>query len=304
MKASEKQQVARKIVAFLKKELPAPPKKPEERNVIETLLYAVGYENATLAESDLAAKKLDDDFFDLNELRVSTITELRQPFAHLDDSALRAHRVRCILQGTFEDQYNFDLDGMRKKTLDQALKQLKKIRDQSPFVRLYCLKEALSAHVVPLDDLSCNAAIWCGLIDVGTKPEQGADVLKSVVRKPDASEFFHYLHDLASAKRDVFHPDQFVIPEEGFDPGNVTSRLPELFGSPKKTASAKPAAKKSPAEGTAKKSAGSKKATTKKSAKKKPASKKSTKKAATKSSKSAGDAKSKKKATKKAKASS
>ena len=126
-----------------------------------TLLYAVCLEDASAAQADVAYERLWSAFHDLNELRVSSITELvTHVFSDMPDPDWRAHRVRNILQYVFEKHFEFAFEGLRRKTLELATKQLFKIRDLSPFVRNFALQNALETHVVPVDRLMTNASIW------------------------------------------------------------------------------------------------------------------------------------------------
>ena len=148
--------------------------------------------------------------------------------------------MRSILQHVFEEQFEFDLEAVRKKTQEQAAKKLGKVRDLSAFVRLFVQQVALGAHLLPLDDRMTNAAAWLGLVDAGASPEAAAETLKSVVRKADAPAFCHYLRCLADSPQGREHFAPAVFEVEQHDPETATGRLEELLGGRK----AKPAAKK------------------------------------------------------------
>ena len=173
-KMVDKLTLGKKLVALLKKRYPSPPSH-QERPVLETLLYAICLEDASVEQADAAFEKLLHAFHDLNELRVSSITELSTIFDGMLSADWRAHRVRNILQYVFEKHFEFALEGLRRKTLELATKQLSKIRDLSPFVRNYALQSALETHVVPVDRLMTNASIWLGLVAVGESPDLVVD---------------------------------------------------------------------------------------------------------------------------------
>lgn len=229
-KSVDKLTLGKKLVSVLKKRYHDPvPKK--ERPVLETLLYAVCLEDASSAQAEVAYEKLWSAFHDLNELRVSSITELvTHVFDGMPDPDWRAHRVRNILQYVFEKHFEFALEGLRRKTLELATKQLSKIRDLSPFVRNYALQAALETHVVPADRLMTNASIWLGLVPSGESPEQAAETLKSTARKVDVPVFSHYLRCLAVDPRltRYFEPGK---PSAGVthDPQTMIERLADLF---------------------------------------------------------------------------
>ena len=65
-KASDKQSVCRKLVTLLKKRYKA--KVPtDDRSVLETILYSICLENASVRQADAAFARLESQFFDLNE---------------------------------------------------------------------------------------------------------------------------------------------------------------------------------------------------------------------------------------------
>ncbi len=245
MKASEKQDLAKKLVTRLERQF-GPPPEPVERSVLDSLLYAVCLENDGYAGADRSYAALHERFHDLNEIRVSSISELVAAFGDQADAGIRAHRVRSILQHVFEEQFEFDLEAIRKKTQEQAAKKLGKIRDLSSFVRLFVQHASLGAHLLPMDDRMTHAAIWLGLADPGTSPEAASDALKSAVRKAEAPALCHCLRCLAvsPAGRDLFAPDSH--PDE-HDPATALPRLEELLGG-RSRSRAKAAVKPKPAE--------------------------------------------------------
>jgi endonuclease-3 len=244
-KSVDKLTLGKKLVSVLKKRYHQPVPK-YERPVLETLLYAVCLEDASSAQADVAYERLWSAFHDLNELRVSSITELvTHVFSDMPDPDWRAHRVRNILQYVFEKHFEFAFEGLRRKTLELATKQLFKIRDLSPFVRNFVLQNTLETHVVPVDRLMTNASIWLGLVSPGESPEQAAESLKSTARKVDVPVFAHYLRCVAVDPRLT----RYFEPGKGAahaDPQTMVERLIALF---KEADSAARKAGKKPARG-------------------------------------------------------
>jgi hypothetical protein len=225
----DKLTLGKKLVALLKKRYPSPPSH-QERPVLETLLYAISLEDASLEQADAAYQKLLNAFHDLNELRVSSITELSTVFDGMLSADWRAHRVRNVLHYVFEKNFEFAFESLRRKTVELATKQLFKIRDLSPFDRNYTLQSALGTHVVPVDRLMTNAAIWMGLVAHGETPEHAAETLKSAVRKADVPVFAHYLRCLSVDARLVkaFEPGKHASAAVA-DPQTMIERLEALF---------------------------------------------------------------------------
>ena len=288
MKASERQELANTLTPILAKEYgPAPPE--ADRPVLETLIYSVLLEDLPRATADAAYDRLTDTFHDLNEIRVSTISEISAALKDLPRPELRSHRIRTVLQTVFEDGYAFTLEPVRKKTLDAASKVLENVRDLSTFSRQYTLQHALHGHAVPVDGTTGRAAVWLGLVegrsaggDAGADGDTGGDAgddgaideeaiaesLKSAIRKADAAEFNHLLRAFATDPRfAAVFGKKWAIPEGGYDPADAPARLKKALSDPK---SALPAGRKAAAKPAAEKPAKAK-AAAKSSAKPKPA---------------------------------
>ncbi len=261
-KASDKQAVSKKLIALLKKHYKKSAPK-QSLPVLETMLFGACLENTSYDDAENSYAKLFSLFHDLNEVRVSSISEISVAFVESSEPEIRAHYVRSALQFVFEKNYAFDFDVLRKKTFDQANKQLAKIKQLSPFIRAYTLQCTLGSHIVPVDDYMFHAAIWLGFIPPNTTIAKANEELKSTVRKADVVQFCHLLRCLTNDPkvRPAFAPGQFEAPEEGFDLLTAADRLAELIvkGAPKKRAkkaTKKKAVKKKAAKSTKNSKAG------------------------------------------------
>jgi endonuclease-3 len=244
---ANKQAASKKLMSLLKKRYKTP-LPPGDRPVLDTMLHAVCLEDSTDEEAEETLQRLKSLFHDLNEVRVSSISELAVAFDGVPNAERKALRIRAALQYVFEKNYVFDFENLRKKTLDLAIKQLAKIKELSPFVRSYTLQAALGGHLVPIDESMIAAAVWLGLLPVNATAEQAASELKSVIRKNEAAQFCHLLRCLARdpllAK--TFERARSKPPAEGFNLADATRRLEALYTSAAKMARS---AKKRPVAG-------------------------------------------------------
>ena len=234
--------------------------------VLETMIFAACLENSSYDHAASAYARLNDDFFDLNEIRVSSIAELEAALPRLSEPEWRALRIRNILQYVFEKNYEFEFEALRRKTLDLAGKQLKRIPNIGPFIRYHTLQVMLGSHLVPLDDTMFDALVWMGLCPRDSSPEQESEAVKSAVRKADVPLFCHLVRCVATDPqfRTTFRSAVTKPPKNGFDPETAPPRLAELFESPKKrtrAAATKSARRK---KGTARKAAASRRSSPKK----------------------------------------
>lgn len=196
LKLADKQEIYKKVFAGLKKRYPAQAKLPD-LPVLETMLFAVCLENATVKDADAAYKRLLASFHDLNEIRVSSIDELEVVFSGMSNPDWRASRIRGILSYVFEANYAFEYEGLKRKTLELATKQLSKIKELTPFVRDYTLHAALGAHLIPLDDAQHLALEFVDLHAETGGAEHTAETLRPLVRKAEGTEFCGLLREFA-----------------------------------------------------------------------------------------------------------
>ncbi len=277
IKASDKQAVCRKVVAVLKKRYKGTAPK-SNRPVLETLLYAACLENTTHDRADAAYESLISSFFDLNEIRVSSITELQEALGDIPQAEWRALWIRSILQYVFETNYEYQFEKIRRKTLELAARQLGRIPNLTSFARDYTLQHTMGAFVVPMDDHMTATAVWLGFVPAGSGNEAAAEAMKSAVRKADAEPMCYLLRQLANdVKLKLAFDDAAEAGEEaGFDLMTAPARLESLMKSPPR-----PRTKSRPKRKPATKQAASKKVTRKKpAAKSNPSTARATKKAA------------------------
>ncbi len=251
-KASDKQAVLKKLFPLLKKHYKASVPKYEQP-ILETLIYAICLENASEEEADAAQEQIDTAFHDYNEMRVSSISELNSVFEGLDEPELRSVRVRHVLHHVFEESYEFEFEGLRRKTLELATKQLNKIRSLSPFVKNFTLQVALGSHLVPLDDVMLQPVQWLGLVEREATAEEASESLKSAVRKSDGPLFCHLIRSLAhDPKLEGAFEIEEDASEDEYDLTSAATRLKKLLeGGPSKKAGSKT---KKTAKSSAKKS--------------------------------------------------
>lgn len=161
-----KQHVLSTALTTLRKKFPAPPE-PDKRPILEEVLYAICREGVPSEDADAAFQRLREQFFDLNEIRVSTIQEVADALAPLPDASDRAKRIVDFLQEHFERTYSFTLEDLEKKGLKQAAKQLARYKDKgvTDFVVAWVTQRSLGGHAVPLDEPTLRVLRRLGVIE-------------------------------------------------------------------------------------------------------------------------------------------
>ena len=138
---------------------------PPERPVLEQMLYAVVREGSTRQDADRAFDRLKKQFFDWNEVRVSSAHEVAEALEGLPDAAARAERVISLLQEVFESTYSFDLESFHKKGLKQAAKQIGRYQAANDFTVAWVTQQTLGGHAIPLDAQTLRTVRRLGLVD-------------------------------------------------------------------------------------------------------------------------------------------
>jgi endonuclease-3 len=138
---------------------------PEPRPVLEQFLYAVCREGVTRDQADRAFRNLQERFFDWNEIRVSSTRELAEAMEGLPDAEARAQRLVDFLQEVFETTFSFDLEGLQKKGVKQAAKQLSRYQAANDFAVALVTRDSLGGHAVPLDAPTTRVLRRLGLLE-------------------------------------------------------------------------------------------------------------------------------------------
>jgi endonuclease-3 len=140
----------------------------EARPVLEQFIYAICREGVTRELADLAYRNLREHYFDWNEIRVSSSRELADSMGCLPDAENRGQRVIDFLQEVFETTFSFDLEGLQKKGLKQAAKQLSRYQAASDYIVSSVIQHSLGGHAIPLDNATLRLLRRTGMIEPET----------------------------------------------------------------------------------------------------------------------------------------
>jgi endonuclease III len=169
---------------------------PKERTLLEHLLYACCLENSPYEAAERAFQVLTTDYFDWNEVRVSTIRELSEALKPLNDPAGSATRLKRILQSVFETHYSFDLEPLKKQNIGQAVKQFEKYNGSTPFIVAYVTQQALGGHSIPISQGLLEALRVVGVASDAEAAKGVVPGLERAVPKSKGAEVGSLLHQL------------------------------------------------------------------------------------------------------------
>ncbi|MEM9586980.1 MAG: hypothetical protein AAGA03_06830 [Planctomycetota bacterium] len=198
MSASNRAKLIGKLHTALKKKYKVPPGQPT-RPLLEHILYASLLEDAPGDLADEALAKCEQEFFDWNEVRVTTLSELKQVLGRLPDPTKAAQRLKGNLQSIFEEFFTFDLDHLKKENLGKAVAEFDKMPMMSPFVTSYMIQHGLGGHSVPVDYAGMVVFLVTGIVTQAEAASGRVPGLERAIPKNKGIEFSLLLHECASA---------------------------------------------------------------------------------------------------------
>ncbi len=196
--AASKAQFLNDVLALLKKRYklePAPPR----LSVLEATIHGICHEGATREQANQALSRFKDDFFDWNEVRVSSIDEIQGVLAGLPDPEGQAHRIRRFLRQLFEKTYGFTLDALAKKPLKDAAKSLQEFETfaSDDYVLASVVQLGLGGHAIPVDEPTRRVLDRLGVVDGQADPAALRSALERAVPKNRGVEFGDLIEELA-----------------------------------------------------------------------------------------------------------
>jgi endonuclease-3 len=197
MSASNRASLINKTFKVLKQHY-EPFSPPAERTVLEHLLYACCLENATPEGADEAFARLQQAFFDWNEIRVTSITELAETMSSLPDAAEAATRLKRSLQHIFEARYSYDIEVLKKQNIGKAAKELAAVRGVTPFAVAYVTQHGLGGHSIPVSRGIIGVLQVLGVISEAEAKKQRVPGLERAIPKSKGIEFASLLHQLGA----------------------------------------------------------------------------------------------------------
>ncbi|MEM7783879.1 MAG: hypothetical protein AAF623_11045 [Planctomycetota bacterium] len=172
--------------------------KPANRGVLEHLIYGCCLENSTFEAADEAMGRLQENFFDWNEVRVTTVAELAESCKGVSVPEETAKSIKKTLHGVFEKYYTYDLEFLKKENLSRAVQTFERFKGVSPFVISYVAQNGLSGHSIPLDRAMMRLFYTIGIVSEDEADSRKVSGLERTIPKAKGVEFFVLTHQLAA----------------------------------------------------------------------------------------------------------
>ncbi|MDP6443871.1 MAG: hypothetical protein QGG36_17835 [Pirellulaceae bacterium] len=286
---------------------------PSDRTLLEHYLFSCCLEGAKHEQAEEAFALLQQKYFDWNEVRVTTPSELAHVVSALPSAQRDAARLKRSLHSLFEAHYTFDVEFLKKENIGKAVKEIEKLKGVTPFTVNYVVQNALGGHAIPVNNSGLDVMYVLGVISENERNKKRVPGLERAISKNKGVEFGSLLHQISveygqtpfsnrvrAILLEIADDAKERFPKRASKAEKDAKESKKSSGGKKVTAAgkAKPAGKKAAAAKTEKKSAKKKtpvKKTPAKKAAKKPVAKKAPKKTPTKKTKSPTSRLSKKK---------
>ncbi len=197
MAAPSKAQLLTDVHSLLKKRYKLEPR-TTRLTVLEAVVYGICHEGTTREQANQALARFKDDFFDWNEVRVSSLEEIQGVLAGLSDPEGRAFRIRRFLRQLFDKTYGFNLDHLLKKPLKESIKALQEFEAlQSDYVLATVIQQALGGHAIPIDVPFRRTMERLGVVEEGVDNAALRSALERAIPKNRGAEFVDLIEELS-----------------------------------------------------------------------------------------------------------
>ena len=169
----------------------------ERLSVLEAVVYGLCHDGTTREQASQALNRFRDQFFDWNEVRVSSIDEIKGVLAGQPDAEERAMTLRRFLRQLFEKEYKFEIDALAKKPLRDSVKILQEYAAfENDYVLATVIQQALGGHAIPVDKPLVRALIRLEIVEESTEIEAVRSLLERAVPKNRGTEFVDLMEEL------------------------------------------------------------------------------------------------------------
>jgi hypothetical protein len=149
--------------------------------------------------ADQAMALIEQEFVDLNELRVATDLEVQELLgARYPEIEKRVALITQTLNYIFEHEHTMSLERLRTLNKREARQFLKEIPDIHPFVEAFIMLHALEGNCIPLDQKMLDYLAQSGAVDPALSLEEAQRFVEHHIKAEDAYEFYRLVRTAAA----------------------------------------------------------------------------------------------------------
>ena len=163
--------------------------KPPNWNLIDTLIFYILYYDSGVTAARRAFKLLRDDYVDLNEVRVSSLNEIRSSLKKASASETSAMQLRSALKQIFLCENDVSLEQVAELTPEQAKRYFSKLDNIPAHTVDYMLLVKWNHPILPIDK---QIALICSRVGFVTRNSSITTVQKSLMRDLKKDLFFDF----------------------------------------------------------------------------------------------------------------
>jgi endonuclease III len=174
--ATKKSKTTLNLIKILEKRYGKKPPLPSW-GFMETLLFYIIYYTSGITAARRTFKIIREEYVDLNEVRVSSLNEIRNTLRKANANEQVAYQLRSMLKQIFRIENAITLAGMEELPPDQVKRYFSRLEHLPAHAVDYLLLVKCKHPVLPVDGQVSRMAKRLGLVPVGTRVAQAQRTL-------------------------------------------------------------------------------------------------------------------------------
>jgi endonuclease III len=179
----------RSLFRRLTKEWKPEPRQPQE--ALRALVRAAMSYDMTDAKAEEAMRHIQQEFVDLNELRVATDLEIHELLGvRYPVIEKRVAMITQSLNNIFEREHTMNLERLKSVSKRDARQFLRELPDIHPFVEAYVMLFAFDGHCFPIDNEILGLLRENGIIEDGMSLDDAQRFVEHHLKADECYDFF------------------------------------------------------------------------------------------------------------------
>lgn len=197
MADNKRSKLASKILVALEQRYGRKPK-PPNWDYIETLLFYLIYHSSNITAARRAFKALKEEYVDLNEVRVSTLGEIRVTLNSAGANPEAAYQIRSLLKQIYLRENAITLQSLAEAGPEEIKSYFSRMEHLPQHATDYLLLIRCAQHILPVDSQVARMAARVGLIAPRASEESAQRSLMKVVESERYFDFYSLFLEHAS----------------------------------------------------------------------------------------------------------